>query len=268
MEDVFKEQQIFFDFIINELKNKKISHAYLIETYDYDNIDNLVTELLKFLLCSDKLNDYSHECKICHLIDKKEYPDIKYIRPDGSSIKKEQLLSLMDEFKNKSMYNNKQIYVIEDATKLNQSSANTMLKFLEEPEENIIAILIANNRYKVIDTILSRCQVISLQKNDKCEESEEINELLNIICDNNKNFLDLDKLMEIIPDRLNALDKLKQAEKLLFNRINNKYLNLTSAQIISIISIIETVIERLEFNVNYKLMIDYMLISVLEVTKQ
>ena len=38
-----------------------------------------------------------------------------------------------------------------------------MLKFLEEPNEDIIAILLTTNRYKIIDTILSRCQIISLK---------------------------------------------------------------------------------------------------------
>ena len=50
-----------------------------------------------------------------------------------------------------------------EADKLNMSSANTILKFLEEPEDDIVAILVANNRYAVIETILSRCQVLSLK---------------------------------------------------------------------------------------------------------
>ena len=54
------------------------------------------------------------------------------------------------------------IYIIKDASLLNKSSANTILKFLEEPSDNIIAILLTDNIYKVIDTIVSRCQVLSL----------------------------------------------------------------------------------------------------------
>lgn len=267
MGDVFKEQEEFFDFITNEIKNKKLSHAYLIETYDYKNIDDLINELLKFLLCSDKIGNHDKNCKLCHLIDEKKYPDIKYIAPDGASIKKEQLLNLIDEFKNKSMYNNKQIYVIEDATKLNQSSANTILKFLEEPEDNIIAILIASSRYKVIDTILSRCQVISLKKVEVEKFDDDIINLASIICDRHKNFLSIDDLVGIIPDRVVALEKLKKVEDFLFSRINDNYLNLSYKQVVLIISIIETIVERLEFNVNYKLIIDYMLVCILEVIK-
>ena len=263
MEDVLVEQKNFFDFINNEKNKNRISHAYLIETCDYDKIDDLITEFLKILLCS---GDEKKDLKLSHLIDSKLYPDIKYIKADGASIKKEQLIALMDEFKNKSMYDNKQVYIIEDATKLNMSSANTMLKFLEEPEENIIAILIANNKYKVIDTILSRCQVISLNASEKNNFSDETESLAKMIC-SNSNFLFFDNILEIIPDRVTALDKLKELENYLFYERNNSLFGLTLEKNISIISILEEILEKLNYNVNYKLIIDDLLISILEVVK-
>ena len=163
MIDVLDEQKLFFDFIRKEIMDNKVSHAYLIETNGYENIDIVVKEFTKLLLCKNrKENCNDCQCNICQLINSECYPDIKIIQSEGNYIKKEQLLSIKDEFKNKSMYGNKQIYIISDASKLNGSSANTMLKFLEEPEEDIIAILLVDNRYKVLDTILSRCQVHSL----------------------------------------------------------------------------------------------------------
>ena len=267
MQDVLNEQSEFFEFISSEIVNNRISHAYLIESFDYENIDVLITEFLKFLLCSNKVNNHDCDCKTCHLIQEKQYPDIRYISADGSFIKKEQLLNLMSDFKGKSILDNKQIYVIEDATKLNTSSANTMLKFLEEPEENIIAILIANNKYKVIDTILSRCQVISLNDNKVKEYDDDIKQLFDIICNRNKNFIYYDLLLEIIPDRSTALEKLKLLESYLFDNKDNKLLDLDLNSVISIISIIERILERLEFNVNYKLTLDDMLVSIWEVIK-
>ncbi len=266
MEDVLVEQKDFFDFINNEKKKNKLSHAYLIETCDYDKVDNLIIEFLKILLSSNTVDNESDDIKLFHLIEEKTYPDIKYIKADGSSIKKEQLINLMDEFKNKSMYDNKQVYIIEDATKLNMSSANTMLKFLEEPEDNIIAILIANSKYKVIDTILSRCQVITLKSNEKNDFSDETKKLAEMVCSNN-NFLLFDNILEIIPDRVTALDKLKDLEKYLFYEKNNNLFDLTLKKNISIISILEEIIEKLNYNVNYKLIIDDLLISILEVVK-
>ena len=36
------------------------------------------------------------------------------------------------------------------------------MKFLEEPEENIVAILVTENKFQLLDTIISRCQLITL----------------------------------------------------------------------------------------------------------
>ena len=41
-----------------------------------------------------------------------------------------------------------------------------MLKFLEEPEDDIVAILVTDSRYDLLDTIISRCQVLSLINNE------------------------------------------------------------------------------------------------------
>ena len=49
---------------------------------------------------------------------------------------------------------------------MNLQASNSILKFLEEPVDNIIAILVTNNINKVLTTIVSRCQVISLNKNN------------------------------------------------------------------------------------------------------
>ena len=69
---------------------------------------------------------------------------------------------MQEEFNKKSIIGNKKVYIINKADKLNVNSANTILKFLEEPQEGIIALLITANRYQLLETIISRCQIISL----------------------------------------------------------------------------------------------------------
>ena len=53
-------------------------------------------------------------------------------------------------------------------------ASNSMLKFLEEPEDGIIAILMTNNINNVLSTIISRCKVIKLNfvLNDECLDYE------------------------------------------------------------------------------------------------
>ena len=50
---------------------------------------------------------------------------------------------------------------------MNPSSSNSLLKFIEEPEEGIYGILITTDRSKLLPTILSRCNLISLKSSKK-----------------------------------------------------------------------------------------------------
>ena len=164
------------------IQNHRVSHAYFIETNRFAQSRSLVLALAKLLLCPEALEHSSlQQCKICHLIEENQYPDLRVIEPDGSGIKKEQLLSLQQQFRTKSLTGGRRVYIIFQADRLNVSSANTILKFLEEPEENIVAILVADHRYQVLPTILSRCQVLSLRESTDVVSSEEIQNLASFL---------------------------------------------------------------------------------------
>ena len=87
-------------------------------------------------------------------------PNIKIVEPENDVIKKEQILELKRLFSKTSQIINKKIYIIKNCEKMNKESANTMLKFLEEPVENVIGFFITNHADNVIATIQSRCQLI------------------------------------------------------------------------------------------------------------
>lgn len=57
----------------------------------------------------------------------------------------------------------RKVYIINGADKLNKQSANSILKFIEEPDNNITALLVTDNLYSVMPTIRSRCQILSFQ---------------------------------------------------------------------------------------------------------
>ena len=154
--DIYPE---FYQMITSNIKKNQITHAYLIETNSLDAFD-IAVNIAKEILYRE-LNEKERDT-INKLIDFGNYPDLKIVDADGLWIKKEQILELQETLKTKSIYSNKRIYIIKDASKLNKSSANTLLKFLEEPNEDIIAILLTKNKYAVIETIISRCQNIHL----------------------------------------------------------------------------------------------------------
>ena len=165
MLDNYKEsQKIIYQTIINSVKKDKLSHAYLIELNDMDNGLDLALAISKFLLCpqSKTNNNNCDNCNICHQIDTNNYLELKIIQPSGNYIKKNQVKELQEDFRQESIVGKYRIYIILEAEKLNDEAANSMLKFLEEPSDGIIAILLTNNIYQVYNTIKSRCQILKM----------------------------------------------------------------------------------------------------------
>ena len=165
LDDFSLEQNIIYKTLITSVKNNKYSHAYLIETNGYSKGLDLGIAFAKYLLCPNNYsnNEKCENCSQCKNIDKNEFIELKIIEPEGQWIKKSQLEELQEVFSKKSVLGNKKVYIINKAEKLNPASSNSLLKFLEEPEEGIIAILITENIYQLLSTIVSRCQVLSLK---------------------------------------------------------------------------------------------------------
>lgn len=192
MLDEFKfEQSVVYKTLINSIKNNKCSHAYLIESNGYSRALDLAIAFSKYILCPSSYTN-SHNCQNCSQcknIDNKEFLELKIIEAEGQWIKKNQLEELQYDFSKKSILGNKKIYIINGAEKLNVSSSNSLLKFLEEPEEGIIAILITDNIYQLLDTIISRCQILTLNP-PKNESLGNILEILGNNLYNNKKDID------------------------------------------------------------------------------
>lgn len=272
----------FNDITNNIINLNKISHAYLIEVNNYEEDIKIVKDFIKKILFNksnlDKLSE--SEENISNLIDQDKYIDLTILESDGAWIKKNQLLELKDEYQNKSLLDNKKIYIIKEADKLNPASANTILKFLEEPEEGIIAILLTNNRYKILDTIISRCQVLSLKSNDiNVEVDEDTIYLLDNILKKEELFINYKSIYEKISDKELAKEKFNTIEEILVNYLDYKILDkdafnsdiikllekTTDKEIIKIISIIEEYLPKLVYNVNYKLWLDAIFSELVEV---
>ncbi len=167
-------QPIVYKILRNAAIKNKYSHAYLFETNGFYDSFNLIFSFVKTIFCPHSYTNKENcqGCQQCKVIESGNFPEIEIISPDGMWIKKEQLQKLQEEFNKKAIIGNKKIYIINGADKLNKQAANSILKFLEEPEEGIIAILITDNIYQVLETIRSRCQIIKL-KEEKRNFKEE-----------------------------------------------------------------------------------------------
>ncbi len=262
----------FFDYVDHLIENNKISHAYIIELDNYEDNMTDVYDFIKMILFNKKHGELEQiNENITNYIDNNMYPDIKIIEPDGNNIRKRQLIELQKEYSNKSLLDNKRIYLIKNSEKMNQASGNTILKFLEEPEENIIALLLTDNRYNVLETILSRCQILSLKETNLLDDEEEkfIEFLKHVV--NPKEFFKRYNyfINNYIVDKNVAKEKLMQVESTIIQFLNNQYFGenydnqisdilreIEEKKLINYLSIIEEELLKLDYNVNYKLWID------------
>lgn len=273
MDDISLVKRNFINYIDKLVDNGKISHTYLVEIGNYDNDFKYVLDFIKMIICNIHYEEIiTSNDPIINLIDMNNYPDIKVIEPDGSFIKKSQLIDLQKDFNNKSLYDNKRIYIIKNAEKLNSSSANTILKFLEEPENDIIAFLLTDNRYHIIETIISRCQILTLKEDFFIfEENDDIINLLECVIKPTEFFIRYNYFINnVICDKELASNKFSIIENLLTQYLNYKYCDSCSfnedvinilnkveeKKILNTISVLEDCIKKLEFNVNYKLWLD------------
>ena len=269
MNDLTYIQQRFVNYIETIIKTDKLSHSYLIELGDVSLDYPFVLLFVKMILCPHLVSNIDglncNRCNTCQLIDEGNFPDLEIIEADGMQIKKKQLLSLKEEYQNYSLIGHRRVYIIREAEKLNPSSANTILKFLEEPEEGIIAILLTKNRYQVLDTILSRCQVLSLVDSTEISSVDDtVIRFIRYLISGDDLFVHYKEIFDsIMPNKTVAKEVFDIVEKIfiqfLSGQENNQLSFLSDThrdKILSYITIIEEEIPKLVYNINYKLWLD------------
>lgn len=264
---------------IRELEKKfnenKLSHVFLIETNDFQESLLDVLELCKRINCSSKYSENCEKCNICHLIDTQSLPSLKIIFPDGQFIRKEQMEELKLTFSYVPYITNYNIYIINEAEKFNRESANTILKFMEEPEKNIIGFLITNNKENVINTIKSRCEIVkaSYMKENTIKNEE----LISLVKDYLKK-IEVEKNLGIVYNKIVLEKNLEKNDIIDFFHIlldfyvealkgNNELKELeklSQLELIKRVDLVNQIIERLNYNVNINLLFDYFVLSLEE----
>ena len=185
-------QKVACRIIANTINMKRFAHAYLIETNGYQYGFDFALSFAKSIICNDYKDGQvsCEDCNICKMIDENNFSEVKIIDTENNLIKKEELIDLQEEFNKKAIYGHKKIYIINNAWKLNVNSSNAILKFLEEPEEGIIAILVTDNKYQLLSTIVSRCQVISLNNKIELENRSTFEKIARLLTDSKNKYDD------------------------------------------------------------------------------
>ncbi|MCO5533634.1 DNA polymerase III subunit delta' [Enterococcus innesii] len=179
MEELFLQeyQPLVFAQLKKSIKHGRIAHAYLFEGDKGTGKHELSLWLAKRLFCTDVQEEAPcGKCSNCVRIAQGEHPDVIQIEPDGQMIKVDQIRQLQEEFSKSGFESRLKIFILSQADKMNNSAANSLLKFLEEPVGNFLAILGTESLGRILPTIQSRCQIIHFSPLSKEKLQEKLQE--------------------------------------------------------------------------------------------
>lgn len=162
MDNIKETQPILYNLVYNANKENRRNHAFLLSG---TNTKEAVQFLIKSILCDQLVA--CNECNTCKRVDEKKYNDIIYYDGDKESIKKRHIDAIRSSFIATSLEGKSKIYVLENIDKSSKESMNSLLKMLEEPEGDTVAIFSTKNKARILPTIVSRCQVIDLKPDNK-----------------------------------------------------------------------------------------------------
>ena len=156
----------FFSEITELYNNRKMPNKILLSgkkgsgkaTFAYHLVNFFLSknEEFKYNLTENKINP---ENKSFKLLQSSSHPNFYLIDllAEKKNIDVAQIRGMIS-YTNKSTFNNQDRFImIDNVEYLNKNSINALLKIIEEPNENIYFILIANSQKNILPTLKSRC---------------------------------------------------------------------------------------------------------------
>jgi DNA polymerase III delta' subunit len=134
---------------------------------------DMALTLAKTLNCRTLTADSCDECPSCRAIDNGFHPDVMVLTAEVRDVKIEQTRFLKQMAYLRPMMGKRRVFIIEEAENLNEPSANSLLKVLEEPPDFTHIILVTASPFRLVPTIRSRCQTLTFSSIGR-EEIEEI----------------------------------------------------------------------------------------------
>jgi len=161
--------------LVQQYQANRLPHALLFSGPEGVGKYNFARLLVETLLC-DENNPRNHnpanewkisppcgKCNGCQLLAAGTHPDSYTIRPEteGKQIQIASIREINQFVSLTSQFAPLQAVIISPAEAMNRSSANALLKTLEEPRPGKLIILISSQPSRLLPTIKSRCQQIS-----------------------------------------------------------------------------------------------------------
>ena len=190
--------------LIDEVNNEKVSHAQMfLGKSGYGSLP-LALAFIQYLFCENKSKEDScGECPSCRKVERLQHPDLHFSFPTVQAIAKtsnpvlaewrEQIHEnpyfdlntwikkidvkerrpiisvhesedIIKKLSLRSYEGGYKVMVIWMAEEMNPSCANKLLKIIEEPPNKTLFILVAESQEFMLQTIISRCQIVKVPR--------------------------------------------------------------------------------------------------------
>ncbi len=155
------EQPLVYQTLTNSINKNKLSHALMFLGESGTAMLPAALFLAQSLICEES-QLACETCDSCLRIKEGNYNDVVVLDGSSTSIKKDEIITLQEQFKKTALEKSgKKVYILNRAENATAAALNSLLKFLEEPQgSEITAILVVEDEAKILPTILSRCQIL------------------------------------------------------------------------------------------------------------
>ncbi len=168
------------------IRQGNLGHAYLFIGPAHVGKTTLAIDVARALNCPGS-DPPCGECESCRRILNGNHPDVTIIdlnyKTNSSETKSRTKIGIddikdMERQASLSPYEGKcKVFIIDGAENLSSEAANSFLKILEEPPDQVFFILLSSDYKQLLPTLISRCQRIELKRMGNIE-------MKNILIDN------------------------------------------------------------------------------------
>ncbi len=212
-EDVVGQQSIA-NTLKMAIKNQKLASAYLFCGPRGVGKTTCARIFAKAINCLNPHEDGEacEECDSCRSFNEQRSVNIQELNAAANN-SVEDIRAIIDQVRIPPQLGKYKVIILDEVHMLSQAAGNALLKTLEEPPSYVIFILATTEKQKIMQTILSRCQIFDF---NRMEIPDIVGNLKNIAA--NENITATDEALNIIAEKADG--GMRDALSI-FDQVNN-----------------------------------------------
>lgn len=142
----------------NAIRQKKVSHAYLLSGEAGSGKRLLAEAFAKTLLCEEGGIAPCGKCRSCRQVESGNHPDFCIVAREKASLGVKEIREQVTADAQIKPYSSAyKVYLIDEAEKMTEEAQNALLKTMEEPPAYVVFLLLVSRPELLLQTVLSRC---------------------------------------------------------------------------------------------------------------